>query len=110
MPRKKKATPVSVYLSPKALEIVEIYANNSGYGSVSRTIEEIILAYDKNYYIILGALASSGYKEIFKNPIAVVILLQNLLINFFNLSTGSPLEERIKQDVANSLTEKATSR
>jgi hypothetical protein len=41
-----KRTPISIYLTPKAAMILREYNEGSGYGSKSRTVEEIILAFD----------------------------------------------------------------
>ena len=38
--------PISIYLSPSSSLILSQYVEASGYGSVSRTVEEIILAFD----------------------------------------------------------------
>ena len=46
-PEKRKA--ISVYLSPKAALTLREYSMGSGYGSVSRTVEEVILAFDAVY-------------------------------------------------------------
>jgi len=45
----EKRTPVSIYLSPRASVILRNYSRGSGYGSISRTVEEIILAFDGVY-------------------------------------------------------------
>lgn len=42
-------TPISVYLTPRAAMILRDYNMGSGYGSASRTVEEIILAFDAVY-------------------------------------------------------------
>jgi len=50
----------SVYLTPKAAQILDGYARGSGYVSVSRTVEEIILCFDSIYKSVqdIGKLAS----------------------------------------------------
>jgi len=53
---KKKRTPLSIYLSPRASTILKQYTDGSGYGSWSRTVEEIILAFDFTYNTIKEAL------------------------------------------------------
>ena len=42
----EKRTPISIYLTPRAAMILKQYNMGSGYGSKSRTVEEIILAFD----------------------------------------------------------------
>ena len=42
----EKRTPISIYLTPRAAMILRAYNVGSGYGSRSRTVEEIILAFD----------------------------------------------------------------
>lgn len=42
----EKRTPLSIYLTPRAAMILRQYNMGSGYGSKSRTVEEIILAFD----------------------------------------------------------------
>ena len=49
MSEPEKRTPISVYLTPKAAMILQEYNMGSGYGSLSRTVEEIILAFDAVY-------------------------------------------------------------
>ena len=49
MSASEKRTPISVYLTPKAAMILQEYNMGSGYGSLSRTVEEIILAFDAVY-------------------------------------------------------------
>ena len=49
MSESEKRTPISVYLTPKAAMILREYNEGSGYGSLSRTVEEIILAFDITY-------------------------------------------------------------
>ena len=52
MSEPEKRTPISVYLTPKAAMILRDYNEGSGYGSLSRTVEEIILAFDTTYKTI----------------------------------------------------------
>jgi hypothetical protein len=56
----EKRVPYSVYLTPKAASILNGYAKGSGYVSVSRTVEEIILSFDSIYKSVqaIGELAS----------------------------------------------------
>ncbi len=49
MSESEKRTPISVYLTPKAAMILRDYNEGSGYGSLSRTVEEMILAFDTTY-------------------------------------------------------------
>jgi hypothetical protein len=49
MSESEKRTPISVYLTPRAAVILRDYNEGSGYGSLSRTVEEIILAFDTTY-------------------------------------------------------------
>jgi hypothetical protein len=43
---------ISVYLTPRASMILRDYNKGSGYGSISRTVEEIILAFDNTYKVL----------------------------------------------------------
>jgi hypothetical protein len=52
MSETEKRTPISVYLTPKAAMTLADFNRGSGYGSVSRTVEEIILAFDSIYRTI----------------------------------------------------------
>ena len=45
----EKRTPLSIYLTPRAAMVLRDYSEGSGYGSLSRTVEEIILAFDAVY-------------------------------------------------------------
>ena len=56
MSDKKKRSPISIYLTPRASIILKQYSMGSGYGSVSRTVEEIILAFDHTYKTIKETL------------------------------------------------------
>jgi hypothetical protein len=47
-----RRSPISVYLTPRAAMILRDYNEGSGYGSLSRTVEEIILAFDSVYKIV----------------------------------------------------------
>lgn len=49
MSESEKRKPISVYLTPKAAMVLREYNMGSGYGSLSRTVEEIILAFDSVY-------------------------------------------------------------
>ena len=73
----EKRTPISIYLTPRAAMILTAYNTGSGYGSKSRTVEEIILAFDainettKNFANIFGALPADLQK---KRESALIIL------------------------------------
>jgi hypothetical protein len=56
----EKRVPYSVYLTPKAASILNCYVKGSGYVSVSRTVEEIILCFDSIYKSVkdIGMLAN----------------------------------------------------
>jgi len=56
MSESEKRTPISVYLTPKAAMILKDYNMGSGYGSLSRTVEEIVLAFDSTYKTVKGTL------------------------------------------------------
>jgi len=49
MSESEKRKAISVYLTPRASMILHDYNEGSGYGSISRTVEEIILAFDFTY-------------------------------------------------------------
>ena len=49
MSESEKRTAISIYLTPRASAILREYSMGSGYGSLSRTVEEIILAFDFTY-------------------------------------------------------------
>ena len=60
----EKRTPISIYLTPRAAMLLRAYNTGSGYASKSRTVEEIILAFDaiketeKKYNAIFRTLPS----------------------------------------------------
>ena len=56
MPESEKRTPISVCLTPRATMILRHYNENSGYSSLSRTVEEIILAFDTTYKSVKDAI------------------------------------------------------
>ena len=58
MSGREKRTPISIYLTPRASTILREYNMGSGYGSLSRTVEEIILAFDSAYKATKDALKS----------------------------------------------------
>lgn len=45
----KKRSAISIYLTPRVAMLLRDYKTGSGYGSISRTVEEIILAFDGVY-------------------------------------------------------------
>jgi len=49
MSSEEKRIPYSVYLTPKAASILNGYVKGSGYLSASRTVEEMVLAFDFIY-------------------------------------------------------------
>jgi len=57
----EKRIPYSVYLTPKADVILKGYVKGSGYLSASRTVEELILAFDFIYKSVaeLGKLVNT---------------------------------------------------
>jgi hypothetical protein len=61
MSAEEKRIPYSVYLTPKADAILKGYVKGSGYLSASRTVEEMVLAFDFIYKSIgeLGKLLNT---------------------------------------------------
>ena len=57
----EKRIAYSVYLTPKAASILNGYAKGSGYVSVSRTVEEIVMCFDSIYKSVqdIGKLAKT---------------------------------------------------
>ena len=62
MSEPEKRTPISVYLTPRAAMVLKEYSEGSGYGSVSRTVEEIILAFDFTYNMVKDSLRTLATK------------------------------------------------
>jgi|GEM_PF-2906744 len=60
MSTEEKRLAYSVYLTPKAATILNCYVKGSGYVSVSRTVEEIILCFNSIYKSVqdIGKLAN----------------------------------------------------
>jgi hypothetical protein len=56
MSESEKRTAISVYLTPRAAMTLRDYNEGSGYGSLSRTVEEIILAFDTTYKTVKDTL------------------------------------------------------
>jgi len=88
MSESEKRTPISVYLTPKAAMILREYNAGSGYGSVSRTVEEIILAFDavyKNMQTFNQFSVATAYKKLNNEDKAkFFITLSSLLLNIGN--------------------------
>lgn len=97
--------PVSVYLSPKAHKILQNYVNNSGYGSTSRTVEELILSYNSAYQAILTWIVSQNPNNPGNNPQQVVALFFNML-GYFDLENGTPLEKIAKKNLSTTFQER----
>jgi hypothetical protein len=94
----RTSTPVSVYLSPRAMAVLKKYSDNSGFGSMSRTVEELILSYDKIYTTLVSTIAGSSIQAFFSNP-QMIVMTFLIMINSLNLSDGSPFEQAIKKQI-----------
>jgi len=94
----RTSTPVSIYLSPRAMAVLKKYSDNSGFGSVSRTVEEMILAYDKMYTTLISSLANTSVQAFFSNPQMMVFTFL-MMINNLSLNDGSPYEQVIRKQV-----------
>lgn len=92
--------PVSVYLSPKASEILKQYVINSGFGSASRTVEEIILSYHKAYTALLSHIVARDVKSFF-DPNSTALLMMNLIGNL-DIENGSAIEKLAKNKLSQS--------
>ena len=79
----EKRVPYSVYLTPKAASTLESYVKGSGYLSTSRTVEEIILAFDAIFKSIqtFGKLTSSPIDQIDESKQAQILYA---LFSFFS--------------------------
>lgn len=65
MSESEKRTPISIYLTPKAAMVLRSYNMGSGYGSLSRTVEEMILAFDSVYKTVKNTrLPDTGGKPL----------------------------------------------
>jgi hypothetical protein len=93
-----KTTPVSIYLSPRAMAVLKKYADNSGFGSMSRTVEELILSYDKIYTTLISSIAASSFQAFFSNP-QMMLFTFFIMMNSFNLSGGSPFEQTMRKQL-----------
>jgi hypothetical protein len=78
MSESEKRTPISVYLTPKAALILRDYNMGSGYGSLSRTVEEIILAFDSTYKTV-----KDTFKNIHNSLVGKTTLSDAEKISFF---------------------------
>ena len=87
--------PISVYLSPKASNILTAYVNNSGYGSTSRTVEEMILSYNASYNAMLSWLLSLKTTNFQPDPNATLAFILTLL-GTFDLANGTSIETAAK--------------
>jgi hypothetical protein len=94
----KTSTPVSVYLSPRAMAVLRKYSDNSGFGSMSRTVEELILSYDKIYTTLISTIVGSSIQAFFSDP-RMIVMTFLFMINSLNLSDGSPSEQVIKKQI-----------
>ena len=70
---KDKRTAYSIYLTPRAANILEKYTEGSGYASKSRTVEEIILAFHEIYKATHTMQLENLAKNV-NNPIVTVLL------------------------------------
>lgn len=102
----KASNAVSVYLSPRASEVLKKYVEHSGFGSISRTVEEIILDYDKIHSVLLSSIGSSGVKAFFSNP-AVIFMTFIMMVSNLNLNDGSPFEEILKREIEQMVRERS---
>lgn len=81
---------VSVYLSPVAQKVLYQYVKSSGYGSTSRTIEEIITNYNNVYNTLMTSIvASEGDSLINAEKMRMLLML---MVQHFRIQNGSPLE------------------
>ncbi len=96
MSEKGSATkPISVYLSPKASNILTKYVNHSGYGSTSRTVEEMILSYNSAYNAMLTWLLGINTTNFQMDPNATFAFILTLL-GTFDLANGTSIETAAK--------------
>ena len=78
------------------MAVLKKYSDNSGFGSMSRTVEELILAYDKIYTILLSTLATTSIQAFFSNPQMVISTFLTMIGNL-NLNDGSPYEQVVRK-------------
>jgi hypothetical protein len=79
--------------------VLKRYSEHSGFGSVSRTVEELILSYDKMYNTFLSSLSTVTMQQFFTNP-QMMVFTFILLISNLNLSNGSPIEQKLQKELA----------
>lgn len=94
----RTSIPISVYLSPRAMAVLRKYYENSGFGSMSRTVEELILAYDKIYTTLLSSIGAGPIKDFFANP-QMIFLTFLMMMNNLNLNDGSPYEQVLRKEI-----------
>ena len=103
MSESEKRTPISVYLTPRAAMILRDYNEGSGYGSVSRTVEEIILAFDSVYKAFRHAhMPDKGNKSLTDSDKAMFFMvlmsfLQNIENSISRLKPSSESNQEVKQ-------------
>jgi len=103
MPKDDSRKAYSVYLSPKAAGVLEEFNRNSGFGSCSRTFEEVLLAYNDVYEIIKAFDFSSIPRQLLDspdNPLSAIVSLPIIIalkqaIN--RLKKGLTAEEQIER-------------
>ena len=93
--RSSATKPISVYLSPKASNILTAYVKNSGYGSTSRTVEEMILSYNSAYYAMLTWLLGLDTTNFQLDPNSTLSFIITLL-GTFDLANGTAIETAAK--------------
>ena len=86
---KRERASYSMYLPPKAASILEGYTNGSGYGSISRTAEEIIMCFDSIYKSVqtIGQLSNQPLDQ--QTPNQQQQLLLALFTFFSNIQTAT---------------------
>ncbi len=94
MSGKGKSKAISVYITPKVQVILDQYVKASGYGSISRTVEELILAYDSIYSVVINLFAESDLEALYENKEMMSFILWNLLQNL-KLGKGTPIEQYV---------------
>jgi hypothetical protein len=90
MSESEKRTPISIYLTPRAAMILRDYNEGSGYGSLSRTVEEMILAFDTTYKNVKDTLRAinsqfSGRSDLGNSERLAFFTV--LLTNLYNLNS-----------------------
>jgi hypothetical protein len=103
MSESEKRTPISVYLTPRAAMILRDYNEGSGYGSVSRTVEEIILAFDSVYKAFKNArMPDTGNKPLTESDkalffVVLTAFLQNIENSISRLKPSSESNQEVNQ-------------